>query len=197
MIKNFVVEETYESTNGIYNYCSLFVALANGVKFGASGLLGNWIECIKAMGKWYESNISTYQTGTDNHAHGRKGWYKCSLLDNKEVADDCSGFVQACLRYYGVDCPSITTSLMQEEKFQTLMSESGFTHMTGTFDPTNLQEGDIICGKAGTHTEIYAGDGKSWSWGSIHDGKNGHSNMPSNFCKMDKRGGYIHCWRLS
>ena len=61
--------------------------------------------------------------------------------------------------------------------------------------PWNLKEGDMICGKGSTHTEIYAGDNKSWSWGSIHDGFNGRSGMPSNFCNINKRGGYIHCWR--
>lgn len=193
MIRNFIVEERQEDQNGIYNYCSLFVALANAVKLGGNG---KWIDCVKEMGKWYESNIHTYQTGTDNHAHGRKGWYKCPLVEGKDVADDCSGYVQACLNYFGVECPPITTATMNMDAFKKMMEDAGFTHYEGKFDPSNLQEGDIICGGPATHTEIYAGDSHSWSWGSIHDGQNGHQGMPSKFCRMDSRGGYIHCWRI-
>ena len=163
MIRNFIVEERQEDQNGIYNYCSLFVALANAVKLGGNG---KWIDCVKEMGKWYESNIHTYQTGTDNHAHGRKGWYKCPLVEGKDVADDCSGYVQACLNYFGVECPPITTATMNMDAFKKMMED------------------------------IYAGDSHSWSWGSIHDGQNGHQGMPSKFCRMDSRGGYIHCWRI-
>ena len=118
----------------------------------------------------------------------------CPLINDK-VADDCSGFVQACLKYFGVNCPTITTSSMQQDQFMNMMENAGFKHYTGIFAPWNLQEGDIICGKGSTHTEIYAGDNKSWSWGNIHDGLGKHQGMPCSFCKLDSRGGYIHCWR--
>ena len=169
------------------------IAMYDGSMFGGS-VNGNWLGAIEQMGKWYEQNIHTYQGKTQKPWAG-KHWYMCPLI-NEKVADDCSGFVQACLKLFGIDCPIIATALMQEGSvFMKLMENSGFTHYSGTFGPGNLQAGDIICGGASTHTEIYAGEGKSWSWGSIHDGQNGHSGMPANFCKMDSRGGYIHCWR--
>lgn len=173
------------------------IAMSDGSMFGNGCINGNWLKAIEQMGKWYESNIHTYQTGTTGKAMGKKGWFMCPLINDK-VADDCSGFVQACLKLFGVNCPVITTSVMQEgSQFMKLMENSGFTHYKGKFTPDNLQPGDIICGGPSTHTEIYAGDRKSWSWGNIHDGQNKHQGMPCNFCKIDSRGGYIHCWRKS
>lgn len=170
------------------------ISMCNGSMFGVSGAPGSWIQAIQNMGKWYEQNIHTYQNGSDGRAHNQKGWWQCPLINDK-VADDCSGFVQACLKYFGVSCPSITTATMQQDQFMKMMENAGFKHYIGIFTPSNLQEGDIICGKGSTHTEIYAGNNKSWSWGSIHDGLGNHQGMPCNFCKMDRRGGYIHCWR--
>lgn len=169
--------------------------LASGAGF-CGAVNGNWLATVTNMGKWYEANIHTYQTGTDGRAHGKKGWYRCPII-NANVADDCSGFVQACLLAFGVKCSPITTTDMNGEAFMKLMESAGFIHYNGIFDKNNSQPGDILCGKCGSHTEIYAGDGKSWGWGTIHDGKNGHRGMPSGFCDMSKRGGYIHCWRKS
>ena len=173
------------------------LGMFDGSMFGTGTINGSWLSAVEQMGKWYESNMHTYQTGKDGRAHGAKGWFMCPLINDK-VADDCSGFVQACLRLFGVNCPVITTSMMQDGSvFAKLMENSGFTHDKGIFTPDNLQPGDIICGGASTHTEIYAGDKKSWAWGTIHDGQNGHAGMPCGFCKLDKRGGYIHRWRKS
>ena len=155
---------------------------------------GPWWDCVVQMGSWYQQNIHLYQGTTEKPRKG-KCWTPCTLLNGKEVADDCSGFVQACLRLAGIDCPSITTSDMNKEKFQTMMQEAGFQHLTGNFTPENSQPGDILCGGPQTHTEIYAGDCKSYSWGNIHDGQNGHQGMPCSFCSINDRGGYIHCWR--
>ena len=151
------------------------------------------------MGKWYETNIHTYQGKLIKPWAGKK-WYVCPLLDGGKVADDCSGYVQACLQLFGVDCSKcnnwLTTSVMNGAAFMKIMADAGFKHFFGTFDKTNLQPGDIICGRSSTHTEIYAGDGHSWSWGAIHDGTSGHSGMPARFCPINSRGGYIHCWRI-
>jgi len=170
------------------------ISMCNGSMFGSSGPASSWIQAIQNMGKWYEQNIHTYQTGTTGKAMGQKGWFMCPLINDK-VADDCSGFVQACLKYFGVNCPVITTATMQQDQFSTMLENAGFKHYTGIFSPWNLKEGDIICGRGSTHTEIYAGDNKSWSWGNIHDGIGKHQGMPCGFCKLDNRGGYIHCWR--
>ncbi len=161
--------------------------------FFGGGAGGPWYNCVQQMGKWYETNVHTYQ-GTTSKPRKGKCWYYCPLVNTK-VADDCSGFVQACLLLFGVQCPSIATSTMQDSSFMKLMEGAGFIHLSGNWNITNAQPGDILCGKACTHTEIYAGEGRSWSWGNIHDNQNGHSGMPCGFCKIDSRGGYIHCWR--
>lgn len=173
------------------------IGMFNGSMFGFGSVNGSWLSAVEQMGKWYESNMHTYQTGTDGRAHSAKGWFQCPLINGK-VADDCSGFVQACLKYFGIDCPVVTTAIMQSgSQFDKLLQNNGFKYMCGLFDPSNLIPGDIICGGPSTHTEIYAGDKKSWSWGTIHDGLNGHAGMPCGFCNLNKRGGYINCWRKS
>ena len=191
------VDKIYTDETGVnYTKQRVFESLFNlssGAGF-VGAVNGNWLATVTSMGKWYEANIHTYQTGTDGRAHGKKGWYRCPIV-NTEVADDCSGFVQACLLAFGVKCPTITTSKMNEQSFMSMMEKAGFIHLSGIFNKDNLQAGDIVCGRPQTHTEIYAGDGKSWSWGNIHDGRNGKRGMPCGFCNLDKKGGYIHCWR--
>jgi len=161
------------------------------------GDIGPWWDCVCKMGKWYEQNIHTYQGTKGNEPLKGKVWYDCPLINSK-VADDCSGFVQACLRLHGVNCPSIATATMQEQSFMKLMKDAGFVHLP--YSRENLKPGDIVCGKASTHTEIFAGEGgskgKSFSWGNIHDGKTARKctnpqGMPCGFYPM----GYIHIWR--
>ena len=185
--------ENYGNHEAVVGYRNYLYGQSLGFSMGGDG---TWLSCVQQMGAWYKDHIHTYQTGTDNHAHGAKGWFSCPLLNGEKVADDCSGYVQACLRLFGVNCPSITTSVMQSANFMKIMADAGFNHFFGQFDKTNLQPGDIICGRASTHTEIYAGDGHSWSWGSIHDGLNGHKGMPAPFCSIARKGGYVHCWRI-
>jgi len=161
------------------------------VSFAAGG---PWWDCVQQMGAWYQQNIHLYQ-GTTQRPRKGKCWTPCPLLNGKEVADDCSGFVHACLRLAGIDCPSICTSDMNDPWFTKLLEENGFQHLTGVFTPENSQPGDILCGGKQTHTEIYAGDRKSYGWGNIHDGQNGHPGMPCPWCNIGSEGGYIHCWR--
>lgn len=81
---------------------------------------GPWWDAVCKMGKWYEQNIHTYQGTRGSEPLKGKNWYDCPLIKTK-VADDCSGFVQACLRLHGVDCPSISTSIMNQDQFMTMM----------------------------------------------------------------------------
>ena len=191
------VEDALTDSQGRkYTKDNLITGISRFTVFGGFfgvGAGGPWYNCVQQMGKWYEANIHTYQ-GTTSKPRKGKCWYDCPLVNGK-VADDCSGFVQACLLLFGVKCPSISTSTMQDSSFMKLMEGAGFIHLSGNWNTTNAQPGDILCGKSSTHTEIYAGGGRSWSWGNIHDNQNGHSGMPCGFCKMDSRGGYIHCWR--
>ena len=45
---------------------------------------------------------------------------------------------------------------MNEAKFQTMMQEAGFQHLTGNFTPENSQPGDILCFSG--HVGIYIGN---------------------------------------
>lgn len=190
--------DVYEDEHGIQytkqRLIECIVSMGTGGMMGVGGINGNWYFAVQQMGKWYEANIHTYQTGTTGKAMGKKGWFMCPLIGDK-VADDCSGFVQACLKLFGVNCPPICTADMQNEKFMNMMQTAGFTHYSGQFDKSNTQPGDILCGRAATHTEIMGDGGKVWSWGNIHDGQNGHSGLPCGFANISSKGGYIHCWR--
>ena len=193
---------TFIDADGVqYTTDSLLFGIINTTTISAGGgffsstFNGSWVSAVESMGKWYEQNIHTYQ-GTTAKPRKGKTWYFCPLVNTK-VADDCSGFVQACLMLFGVKCPTICTADMNKSPFMQLMESAGFQHSSGMWTPENTIPGDILCGGPQTHTEIYAGNRKSWGWGNIHDGQNGHAAMPAPFCKIDSRGGYIHCWRKS
>ena len=157
---------------------------------------GPWWDAVCKMGKWYEQNIHTYQGTRGSEPLKGKNWYDCPLIKTK-VADDCSGFVQACLRLHGVDCPSISTSTMNQDQFMNMMKNAGFVHIP--YSKENRKPGDIMCGGPGSHTEIFAaneGSGRSFSWGNIHDGKTSRKGskpigMPCYTYNM----GYVHIWR--
>ena len=148
-----------------------------------------WIACVQNMASFYQNNIHTYQGTVEKPRAGRKS-YSCPLI-GKDVQDDCSSLVRACLQYFGIPCPYITTALMQPgSKFDIVMKENGFQRFS--YDVNSLKKGDIICGGPATHTEIYWANGKVMSWGSIHDGQGKRSGLP---CGMAKTINYIHTWR--
>ena len=153
--------------------------------------LGSWVNCVSSMGNWYQNNIHTYQGTSGSKIGRRRKAYSCDLLNGGTVYDDCSAFVWACLQFFGIQPGKITTAGMQPgSKFDKTLQSSGFQYIPYSKD--KLLIGDIICGGPKTHTEIYADDGKSWSWGSIHDGVNGHQGMP---CKFASSISYKHIWR--
>ena len=81
-------------------------------------------------------------------------------------------------------------------EFDRVIRAAGFTYMP--YSSSIVSPGDIICGGASTHTEIFAGGGKSYSWGNIHDGistrkQRRPQGMPSGFNTMN----YKHIWRHS
>ena len=161
---------------------------------------GTWWNCVEKMGKWYEKNIHTYQGVSTNIKGQGKHYYTCKLI-NKSVADDCSGFIKACLQFFGLselDPVTVVTATMQPDgTFDKILLRNGFTRFNYSFE--NLQVGDIICGGAATHTEIYAGNNKSYSWGNIHDGIIARNcrkpqGMP---CYMSKGTQYKYIWRYT
>lgn len=187
---------------GILRHTS-FIASGNkfdtldGPNSPSKGANGPWWDCVCQMGAWYQHNIHTYQGTVGTEPLKGKKFYNCDLIGTK-VADDCSGFVKACLQMFGiaeVNSIWVTTAAMQPgSKFDDVLRSSGFTYMSYSKDI--VQPGDIMCGGPSTHTEIYAGDGKSYSWGNIHDGIHARKckspqGMPCYTCKMN----YKHIWR--
>ena len=127
-----------------------------------------WCSAVDQMKSWYESNIHTYQ----------KLWsIECPLI-NGHVRDDCSGFVNACLCLYGT--PTYDTSSGKNAPASYYMMQDDYAAKISSsfiripYSKEDLQPYDIIVGNAVDgnqhgHTEIYAGDRKSFSWGNIHD----------------------------
>lgn len=209
------LELIYDSERGM-NYVneSLLRGILRYTEFSVDGGYGDspggksnsinkgWWGCVQHMGAWYQANVHTYQ-GTTERGQPLKGkkFYNCPLIGTN-VADDCSGFVKACLQAFGVKAVDdiwVTTAAMQPgSKFDQALREAGFVYMAYAEDIVSV--GDIICGGPSTHTEIYAGmingKAKSYSWGNIHDGKStrGQKNpqgMPCSFCRRQ----YNHIWR--
>lgn len=135
----------------------------------------SWINAVQSMGKWYEANIHTY------HLTGIP--YKCPLT-NGEVYDNCSGYVSACLQYFGTfkvgerfPSAEFTTSSKVADKLEA----GGFKKLDYSWDI--VQPYDIVsyCG----HVEILAEKSnhpKSWGWGAIHDNNyngDGKYGMPA------------------
>lgn len=155
---------------------------------------GTWFDCVTKMGQWYETNVHTYQGTRQKPRTGRKR-YMCNIID-RYVEDDCSSFVKACLYFFGITeiwDLHVSTSLMQPgSKFDNLIRSKGFKCIPYSYDI--LQPGDIICGGPATHTEIYAGNGKSYSWGNVHDKTGNFQGMPCGFCRTID---YKHIWRYT
>lgn len=155
---------------------------SNGNVTGA-GSASTWANAVVTMGKWYESNIHTYS---------QKTYSSCDLIGAR-VRHDCSGFVSACLQYFGaftkgkiVGSCDFTTN----DSIEKILTNSGFRKLSYSYD--KAEPFDIIsyCG----HVEILAEKGKSpksWSWGSCHDCRNGHACMPA---FMNKKN-YKIIWR--
>lgn len=195
-------EQIYSDEKGHYTKHSLLEGIQKFVSigFGSYGMNGSWWSCVCAMGAWYQNNVHTYQgTTAKGQPLKNKNWYDCPLIGGK-VADDCSGFVKACLQAFGVpgiDPIWVTTAQMQPgSKFDQTIQAAGFVR--GTYNYASLAPGDIICGGPSTHTEIYCGkeNGRDrvYSWGNIHDGVSPRGNCQGMPCAMSKMN-YLHVWR--
>ena len=177
-----------------------------------------WAVAVQKMGAWYQANVHTYQSVCcSNLKTGRsKKSYACDLVNGDPVFDDCSGFVTACLKYFGVSTNknySYTsndfTSTDKSQKCYKALTDAGFTRMEYSY--AQLKPFDIIA-KNG-HVEIYYGKGqdgihRSYSWGNTHDGlahtcnvKKGknHDVMPSKCTRTDIETNSVYrcIWRHS
>ena len=159
--------------------------------FAASlGDNSSWAKAVQSMGKWYETNV---------HEYNQKGWSNCALLNGTKVRHDCSGYVSACLQYFGAFKNGFVTSssgFNQGTDIYDILKSKGFTKLDYSWNI--VQPYDIIAYNG--HVEILAEKGekpKSWGWGACHDGKNGHSGMPASTGPKPKGDEYKSIWRYS
>jgi hypothetical protein len=178
--------------NGLDKYkpqdCNSLVSSTGG---NPSGPRDNstWAKAVQSMGKWYESNIHNYNQGQ---------YTSCSLLGGQKVRHDCSGFVSACLQYFGAFKKGFLTNssgFVGDSSVSNMLTNGGFRQLEFSWD--KAQEYDIVALKG--HVEILASKGspiKDWGWGSCHDGRNGHQGMPANAdSKRYTNNKYLKIWR--
>lgn len=175
---------------GIINHSSISGNNFSGFGFnnGTINANGSWPQMVQKMGKWYELNIHTYQGTTYKKPQTTKSWYNGPL--GYKVGDDCSGFVCACL--HGINAMDTgthwsSTQFTTANYVEDQLKKAGFVKLPWSFESRQPWDIQTKCG----HVEIYAGvdaNGrhKSWGWGSVHDGCNGHPAMPANISRNAK-----------
>ena len=102
-----------------------------------------WLSIVKAVKSAMAAQNPTYGNKYISITVGGK---------TLSVRTDCSGYVTACLKYYGCNVGNMTSASFTNPSNQTMLN-SGFVSMPFT-GWENLQEGDIIA-KTG-HVEIYS-----------------------------------------
>ena len=117
---------------------------------------GTWISTVKAVKKAYVNAKLKYKYGGSGtiKINGKK----------KKVKTDCSGFVSACLREYGVKVSLTSRDFLGNVK---ALKKAGFTKMKWP-GWSKLHKGDIIARNG--HVEIFSNNKGSshrvWNFGS-------------------------------
>lgn len=117
----------------------------------------NWVECIQNTKQLFASKIGYYQLGG----------YKAISYKGKSYTPrtDCSGYVSACLYFYGM------TSRIDAYTSDSLKNNvPGFTKYAWNGSTSKLQVGDILVYSG--HTEIWAGNGQVYNYGSNRSASN-------------------------
>lgn len=145
-----------------------------------------WSSSVETVGKWYQANIHNYSQGS---------FTNCPLPLCGSVRHDCSGYISACLRHAGI---IRTNQIYRSGDFLPTgaaapqLRAAGFVCLQ--YNINQVQPFDIIARNG--HVEIFAGkigsSMRSWSWGSCHDGMNGHAGMPAYMAKQ----AYAVMWRM-
>lgn len=141
-----------------------------------------WEEAVIATKSWYERNI---------HEYNQSGFKDSGELGVGTVRKDCSGFVSACLRKAGIvpmDFLTNSRAMLTNGSDANKLKRAGFIPLK--WDLSKAQPFDIFV--VAGHTEIYAGNRKSYNWGSVHDLNKG--GMPSSTSHLSS-GGYTVMWR--
>lgn len=145
------------SYSGTYNINDLANTTGSVWSFGGYGRNRNkrggrgvntqqWINIIKAVKQAYASSGTTYHKDNSHDISITVGGKTLSCRP------DCSGFVSACLRYYGVLNSNLSSYAFANQNDPS-MKNSGFT-AGGWPGWDGLQEGDIIARNG--HVEIFA-----------------------------------------
>ena len=173
---------------------------SEGENIPSAGSNSTWAKAVETMGKWYEANVHTYQNRLPPaKGSGVRKMYECSLINGK-VADDCSGYVSACLQYFGAFKKGLAPGsggFTSDSKIASILEKGGFKKMTYSWSA--VQPYDIISYNG--HVEILAVKGehpKSWGWGSVHDCNykgNGRACMPAGTGDKPKGSTYKVIWR--
>ena len=104
----------------------------NGGNPSGPGDNSSWAKAVQSMGKWYQENVHTYQNRTPpSKGSGTRKMYDCSLINGK-VADDCSGYVSACLQYFGIFKKGFVTNssgFNQGSDIANILKSNGFTKL--------------------------------------------------------------------
>lgn len=110
----------------------------------------NWQTVVKAFMEYGYQHSWVYN---------QQSSYNITVLNKaiKDVRADCSGLVSAVLKWYNIINTNYNT-----EGFINNFSYAGFTKISFTTLDA-CQPGDILLSKE--HTEIYAGNNKSYNWG--------------------------------
>lgn len=152
---------------------------------GMSGYDSPWAKAVYVIKSWFERNVHEYKQCkifTGLTLLGGVGAYR----------KDCSGFVGACLVFYGVPVynpnsaksypPASAEYTANGGATEKILLSNGFQKLP--FPGFNAVQPFDIMTRNG-HIEIYAGNGMSYSWGRCHDlntpiGKNStQKGMPS------------------
>lgn len=146
-----------------------------------------WLNDVNTVAQWYVADVKTYchmtwddiqaNDGKSSTAQGRK-WYECDLdgnLKGHRVADDCSGFLWACLvqaGYFDESTPTYTSgNYFPNKDGGQALEEAGFSwHAMSELGVDNMEKGDIMVRNG--HVEIFSHfEGKTeyaWTWGKVY-----------------------------
>lgn len=181
-IPQFTDDAIFEGIN-IEN-CNDLMASSDASQIPSAGVNSIWAQVVRQMGRWYADNINAYS---------QSNGYDCPLLNGGQVRADCSGFISACLRMFGVLQSNKSTGELasRTNEVAEALRAKGFRDCDYVWE--YAQPYDIVI-KGGAHGEILAEKGdhpKSYGWGANH-----HNNMP---CYADagrlSKGFYKTIWR--
>lgn len=144
----------------------------------------DWMTCVEDIGNWYVKNVHTYLAGGKKNGFDTRKYYYCDII-GKNVGDDCSSYVSACLYDYGVvdkvgygstdfdksnpDNHSDVIGKLESAGFKWYGYDNS---INSNFIP---QKGDISVQQRGCHhVEIIdhydpaTGSTHDWTWGAVY-----------------------------